>query len=146
MLVKDFHSQVPDTLEELIKLPGVGRKSAQRLAFHILGMSDEAVKGLTDTILDAKTRAQLINAATSRKNEAAHSFLGKIRDTIEQVMASENPSKEPPYEIMTDIQGRDIQDPEWDEYECSILRNLADDVKVSIRGDVVDMTVSKSFA
>ena len=28
MLVKDFGSQVPDTLEELIKLPGVGRKTA----------------------------------------------------------------------------------------------------------------------
>lgn len=28
MLVRDFHSIVPDTLEELIKLPGVGRKTA----------------------------------------------------------------------------------------------------------------------
>lgn len=28
MLVKDFNSKVPDTLEELIKLPGVGRKTA----------------------------------------------------------------------------------------------------------------------
>ena len=28
MLVKDFGSQVPDTLEELVKLPGVGRKTA----------------------------------------------------------------------------------------------------------------------
>ena len=28
MLVKDFNCQVPDTLEELVKLPGVGRKTA----------------------------------------------------------------------------------------------------------------------
>ncbi len=28
MLVRDFHSIVPDTLEDLIKLPGVGRKTA----------------------------------------------------------------------------------------------------------------------
>ena len=28
MLVKDFNSQVPDTLEKLVKLPGVGRKTA----------------------------------------------------------------------------------------------------------------------
>ena len=99
----------------------------------------------TTTVLDAKTRAQLIGAATSRKNEAAKSFLGKIRDAFEQAMASEYSSNEPPYEIQADIQGRDIQDPEWDEYECSILRRLADDVKVSIRGNVVDMTVSKKF-
>ena len=28
MLVKDFKSEVPDSLEELVKLPGVGRKTA----------------------------------------------------------------------------------------------------------------------
>ena len=28
MLVKDFHGEVPDTLEQLVKLPGVGRKTA----------------------------------------------------------------------------------------------------------------------
>lgn len=28
MLVKDFHNQVPDTVEKLVKLPGVGRKTA----------------------------------------------------------------------------------------------------------------------
>ena len=28
MLVKEFNSEVPDTLEELVKLPGVGRKTA----------------------------------------------------------------------------------------------------------------------
>ena len=28
MLVNDYHSEVPDTIEELVKLPGVGRKTA----------------------------------------------------------------------------------------------------------------------
>ncbi len=51
----DYYSgKIDKLISELGRLPGVGRKSAQRLAFHILGMSDEAVKGLTDTILDAK--------------------------------------------------------------------------------------------
>ena len=100
----------------------------------------------TNTMLDKKKRAQLIDAATSRKNEAAHSFLGKIRDAIEQAIASDNSYDEVPYDVMSDIVGREIEDPEWDEIECSILRKLADNVKVSIRGDVVDVTVSKSFA
>ena len=37
MLVSDFHSQVPDSLEDLMKLPGVGRKTAnviQSVVFH----------------------------------------------------------------------------------------------------------------
>ena len=37
MLVRDYGGQVPDTLEELVKLPGVGRKTAnvvQSVVFH----------------------------------------------------------------------------------------------------------------
>ena len=100
----------------------------------------------TNADLDALTRAQLINAATSRKNEAANSFIGKIRDVFEQAIASERPANELSYETLTDIQGRDIQDPEWDQYECSVLHKLADNLKISIRGSVVELIVSKSFA
>ncbi len=100
----------------------------------------------THTTLDKKKRAQLLEAATSRQNEAANSFLGKIRDAFEQAMASDDFYNEVPYDVIPDIVGRDIADPEWDKYECSILRRLADDVKVSIRGNVVDMTVRKNFA
>ncbi len=41
-------------IEELGKLPGVGSKSAQRLAFHILSMSDEETKQLAYSIIEAK--------------------------------------------------------------------------------------------
>ena len=37
-------------------------------------------------------------------------------------------------------------DAEWDRYEESTLRKLADVIKVSIRGGAVDLTVSKKFA
>ena len=42
MLVKDFNSQVPDTLEKLVKLPGVGRKTAnviQSVVFNKAAMA-----------------------------------------------------------------------------------------------------------
>ena len=42
MLVNDYNSQVPDNLEELIKLPGVGRKTAnviQSVIFHKAAMA-----------------------------------------------------------------------------------------------------------
>ena len=39
---------------ELSKLPGVGRTTAQRLAFHILSMEDEEVGELTEAITTAK--------------------------------------------------------------------------------------------
>ena len=40
--------------EELSKLPGVGAKSAQRLAFHIINRPIEEVQRLSDTIIDAR--------------------------------------------------------------------------------------------
>lgn len=41
-------------IEELKKLPGIGEKNAQRLAFHLLGASNERVQGLSSTLLKMK--------------------------------------------------------------------------------------------
>ncbi len=46
-------------IEELKKLPGVGGKSAQRLAFHILRASDEDAAALAEAIRDVKARLRL---------------------------------------------------------------------------------------
>jgi recombination protein RecR len=41
-------------LEELERLPGIGPKSAQRLAFHILKGDDEAARRLSDSIVEVR--------------------------------------------------------------------------------------------
>jgi recombination protein RecR len=46
-------------IEELRKLPGVGSKSAQRLAFHILRASDEDAEALASAIRELKARLML---------------------------------------------------------------------------------------
>ncbi len=45
-------------IEELTKLPGVGPKSAQRLAFFLLKQSDEFVENLANTILNLKKKVK----------------------------------------------------------------------------------------
>lgn len=51
----NYYSEKIDRLiEQLGSLPGIGNKSAQRLAFHILNMPKERVRSLTDTITDAR--------------------------------------------------------------------------------------------
>ena len=40
---------------ELSKLPGIGGKTAQRLAFHILSLDDNEAKALADSIVAAKS-------------------------------------------------------------------------------------------
>ena len=41
-------------IEEFSKLPGVGRKTAQRLAFHVINMNTNDVESLSKAIIDAK--------------------------------------------------------------------------------------------
>lgn len=51
----EYYSQnIGKLVEGLSMLPGIGSKSAQRLAFHILGMPSEQVKRLADTLVEAR--------------------------------------------------------------------------------------------
>lgn len=51
----DYYSrQISKLIQELSALPGIGAKSAQRLAFHILNMPEDAVEGLATAIVDAR--------------------------------------------------------------------------------------------
>ena len=55
----DFYSQeISKLIEELSSLPGIGAKSAQRLAFHILNMPKEQVESLSSAILSAKNNVK----------------------------------------------------------------------------------------
>lgn len=48
-----YSPSVQNLISKLGSLPGIGGKSAQRLAFHILSMSDKEVKELADSITEA---------------------------------------------------------------------------------------------
>ncbi len=54
-----FAEPMARLIEELKKLPGVGSKSAQRLAFHILRSSDDDATALADSIRDLKDKLHL---------------------------------------------------------------------------------------
>lgn len=49
-----YSSQINRLVEELASLPGIGSKSAQRLAFHILNMPRENVEKLSRSIIEAR--------------------------------------------------------------------------------------------
>jgi recombination protein RecR len=54
-----FAEPMARLIEELKKLPGVGSKSAQRLAFHILRSSDGDAAALADAVRDVKAKLRL---------------------------------------------------------------------------------------
>ncbi len=49
---------IENLITELTKLPGIGRKTAQRLAFFILTMSNEDAKGISKAISEVKEKAR----------------------------------------------------------------------------------------
>ncbi len=51
----DYYSdQISTLIEELSRLPGIGEKSASRLAFHLIHMPEEEVERLAQTIVDTR--------------------------------------------------------------------------------------------
>ena len=49
-----YGTQVTNLIEELRRLPGIGSKSAQRLAFHIINMPEEHVEHLAEVLVSAR--------------------------------------------------------------------------------------------
>jgi recombination protein RecR len=52
--MEQYAAPINQLIEEMSKLPGIGRKTAQRLAFHILEMKGDDVVKLAQSIVDAK--------------------------------------------------------------------------------------------
>ncbi len=57
--MSEFSPSIEKLIENFEKLPSIGHKTAQRLAFHMLDISNEEAKEFTDAILDAKHNLHL---------------------------------------------------------------------------------------
>ena len=53
-----YSSQISKLIEELSRLPSIGAKTAQRLAFHIINMPKDQVESLSKAIIDAKNNVR----------------------------------------------------------------------------------------
>ena len=51
-----YGKEMNGLIEQLSNLPGIGGKTAQRLAFHIVNMPEEQVEKLSETILNARKK------------------------------------------------------------------------------------------
>ncbi len=88
-----YGSSIGRLIESLQSLPGVGQKSAQRLAFHIIGMPKEQVKGIADSLVEARenvhfcSRCQTLTdgdlcpiCASSRRDQSTIMVVENSRD------------------------------------------------------------------
>ena len=61
----NFAEPMTRLIDELKKLPGVGSKSAQRLAFHILRSSEEDAEALAAAVRDVKAKLRLCSVCNN---------------------------------------------------------------------------------
>lgn len=59
--MEQYAIPIANLIEQLSKLPGIGRKTAQRLAFFILEMDNLEVEKLSRSMIDAKEKIRLCN-------------------------------------------------------------------------------------
>ncbi len=64
-----YGNPITKLIEQLAGLPGIGGKSAQRLAFHIIHMPKEKVTALANAILDAKKEIKYCSVCCNLTDE-----------------------------------------------------------------------------
>ena len=113
------------------------------------------------TYVDFDKREKLLAASTSGKNEAARGIMGRIRaffDPLDSMpvpmdLSAEGMSSDLSWSMnayRADLQAgveanREGAARDWDELEKSVVTHIADEVKVSIRGREVKMTIYKKM-
>ena len=76
--------------EQFARLPGIGRKSAMRLAFSILELSDEEAQGFANTILEAKEKVHLCPVCQSLTDKEVCSVCNDISRDKSTIMVLED--------------------------------------------------------
>ena len=93
-----YSGHINRLIDELASLPGVGTKSAGRLAFHIIGMPEDRVKRLADALTDAREHVQYCKVCqTLTDDEVCPICAGGKRDR-NTIMVVENPRDLAAYE------------------------------------------------
>lgn len=65
-----YEGPVQDLIDELGRLPGVGPKSAQRIAFHILSADPEDVRRLADVLIEVKQKVKFCETCFNVSEDA----------------------------------------------------------------------------
>lgn len=85
-----YSGHINRLIEELAGLPGVGAKSAQRLAFHIINMPQQRVERLTDAIASAKANVRYCKECYTLTDEEICPVCASAKRDHRTIMVVEN--------------------------------------------------------
>ena len=85
-----YGSQLSRLIEQLSSLPGIGSKTAQRLAFHIVNMPVEKVQALADSIIDAKKNVRYCRECFTMTDQELCHICSNPKRNHRMIMVVEN--------------------------------------------------------
>lgn len=93
-----YGESVTRLIEQLSRLPGIGGKSAQRLAFHIINMPKEEAKALADSITSAKNEVKYCSVCCNLTDSDPCAICSSTKRRHDIIMVVENPRDMAAYE------------------------------------------------
>lgn len=93
-----YSNQISLLIEQLASLPGIGSKTAQRLAFHIIDMPAERVEKLADTIKMAKSTIRYCSQCLTLTDKELCPICSNPSRDQKTIMVVENPRDMSAYE------------------------------------------------
>lgn len=93
-----FSKDIARLVSELSRLPGVGQKSAQRLAFHIINSPKEQAEALSTAIMEAKRNIHYCECCCTLTDSAMCPICSSAERDHQLIMVVENPRDMSAYE------------------------------------------------
>lgn len=100
-----YSNQINKLIEQFASLPGIGAKSAGRLAFHILNMPMENVRELAEAIVDAKENVRYCRQCHTLTDQELCPICSNPKRNQKQIMVVENTRDLAAYEKTNKYEG-----------------------------------------
>lgn len=101
----NFPNPIAKLIQELGKLPGIGSKTAQRLAFHILSLEKSQAEELANSIVKAKKTTTLCSQCCNLTEEDPCPICGSLKRDKTMICIVEQPRDVAAIERMNEYDG-----------------------------------------
>ncbi len=100
-----YGNAITKLIDELSQLPGVGSKSAQRLAFYIINMPEQKVESLSNSIINAKRNIKYCNVCYNLTDTDICPICSNPKRDNSTIMVVEDPRDMAAYERTKEYKG-----------------------------------------
>lgn len=104
--MENYSEPIDRLINEFSKLPGIGRKTAQRLAFHVINMNPDDVRSLSKALMDAKKEIKYCKVCCNISDSDICSICTNIHRDSSTICVVEDPRDVAAMERAKDYNGK----------------------------------------